>query len=114
MQGSKPNHHSGHRPVVYEEGYLALYACIINEKLHPQRVLCRMGCLDRHKDESQVASEEDVAQMIKMRETMTYKEIGKAFGITASGVYHRLSRYEHRRKKKGDHFKTTNGKVVTL
>lgn len=102
MQGSKPNHHSSHRLAVYEEGYLALYACIMNEELYPERVLHRMGCLDRHKHKSQVASDEEIAQMIQMRETMTYKEIGQAFGISASGVFHRLSRYEHRRKKKGD------------
>lgn len=35
----------------------------------------------------------DVIDMVEMKETMTYKEIGKIYGLKADAVYGRIRRY---------------------
>lgn len=37
---------------------------------------------------------QDVEDMIRMKETMTYKDIGKIYGMKADAVYTRIRRYK--------------------
>ena len=36
---------------------------------------------------------QDVADMVRMKETMTYKQIGKIYGMKADAVYTRIRRF---------------------
>lgn len=84
-----------------EANYIALAACILSDK-SPEVVLRNIfpefSSINYRKmvTGNHTASDEIVVQMIQMRKTMTYKQIGDYFGITAGAVYHRIKRHAMR------------------
>ena len=44
--------------------------------------------------QSKALTADDVADMVKMKETMTYKQIGQVYGMKADAVYTRIRRYK--------------------
>lgn len=39
-------------------------------------------------------TDEDIRNMIRLKEDMTYKEIGEAYGLSESAAYKRIRRYK--------------------
>jgi hypothetical protein len=42
-------------------------------------------------------TDQDVEDMVKMRETMTYRQIGQIYGLSDGAVYRRIDRYKKNR-----------------
>lgn len=83
------------------DGYIALAACILTDKSPEQafKSLWRENIVPKSGRPVGPVTE-DTIKMAQMRETMTFKQVGEQFGITAGAVYRRIQRY-NRMKEEG-------------
>ena len=85
------------------EGYIALMACILTDK-SPEaafRDMYREVAVPEARTGRPVGPvSPDTIKMAQMRKTMTYKQVGKEFGITEGAVCRRIQRY-NRMKEEG-------------
>lgn len=73
------------------DGYWALIAWILTGGT-VDRALLKIGCSARDPRPDQVDS--DAAEMARLKQTMTYKEIAEMYGMSVPGVWQRISRYK--------------------
>lgn len=69
--------------------YLALAVCILTNLTPEQafeRVAPESGGRVKHNDN-------DIIEMIKLKKTMTYAQIGQIFNISANTVYRKIKKY---------------------
>jgi len=73
------------------EGYLALAVSIL-AAVPPERafIMLEKGPIYMTED----ITEEDVQDMIKLKETLTWPEIGEIYGITHHAVFRRVKNYK--------------------
>lgn len=82
--------------------YLALLTCILSE-LTPEQALRRFFPYMKNINypaKRAAVKEQDTEEMIKLRETMSYKQIGELFGISDATVYERIKKYKQTRISK--------------
>ena len=84
-----------------KENYYALLAAIINSKQSPEHIIATMmpdfGGKLRRAGRVKL-SIEVIAEMSRLRQSMTLKQIGYRYGISAAAVKERLARYEGMRQ----------------
>ena len=70
------------------DNYLALYLCIEKE-YSSDKALSAIGIIQERKVEDR---RDETEEMIKLKKTMTYEEIGKLFGVSRHAVFYRIKR----------------------
>ena len=79
--------------VVLVYNYYALTLAILRHDYSIDRAISRFSPEVKGRNINPITPE-DVADMIKMRETMTYKAIGEIYNLKADAVCHRISRFK--------------------
>lgn len=77
--------------------YAFALALLCHTYLTPERAfeLLEPGRKPKRKAyQSKCITEADVSDMVKMKETMTYRQIGQVYGMKADTVYTRIRRYK--------------------
>jgi hypothetical protein len=70
--------------------YFALTAAILNPKFSVEDAINKFSpATEKHKVDNSTTIE-----MMRLKQTMTYKEIGCIYGIRADAVYNRIRRYK--------------------
>ena len=70
--------------------YYALALCISSERTPDQALHYFMS---PDKNHTKLLTDEDIEDMVKLQETMTYEEIGKIFNMKKCAVYNRIKRH---------------------
>lgn len=73
--------------------YYALALCILKEGWTPERSIAYLSGAN---NSLKTITEQDVQDMIAMKSTMTYTEIGQLYGLNRCAVYNRIRRFEKR------------------
>lgn len=79
------------------EGALALAVAILSPQyLTPDQAFGRVWGKNSRPRHQPIVPPEDTADMIKMRATMTFQQIGDLYGISSYAVYNRIRRAQGR------------------
>ena len=81
--------------IALKENYYALLLSILNYRYNPETAIARfLNCKGdgRRKAGRMVLDKQDIAEMMKLKQTMTYKELASMYGISPKAVYVRLKR----------------------
>lgn len=84
-----------------EENWCALCLAIL-KGLTPEQsfdILNRKSNLKQK--QNRFISECDILQMIELKKTMTYEEIGEMYGLSATATYRRIKRFKEKARLKG-------------
>ena len=76
--------------------YAFALALLCHTHLTPERAFEQLdiGRKPKKAYQSKAITDADVADMVKMKKTMTYKQIGQIYGMKADAVYSRIRRYK--------------------
>ena len=72
-------------------GYYALTLSIL-KSWTPERAWAYLGEVDVKPNKT--ITNQDIEDMIQLKKTMTYTELGEVYGITRNAVYRRIKRYQ--------------------
>jgi hypothetical protein len=75
-----------------KENYYALLICILKPVTIEQSFDMMNGKITKIRKVS--ISKADIQDMIRMKQRMTYHEIGELYGLTKQAVYRRIKRYK--------------------
>lgn len=73
-----------------QDNYFALTLAICNDKFTPDKAI---SYFSPHVLEKHFVSDDDAVDMIDLRKTMTYQQVGEIYGLKADAVYQRIHRY---------------------
>ena len=83
-----------------EDNYIALMACILGSKTADAAIKSifnsRDNCANMGRKLAPINP--DTVRMLELRESMTYKQVGEQFGISAGAVYARIKKLKYRTK----------------
>lgn len=82
--------------IALKENYYALLLSILNYRYNPETAIARfLNCKGdgRRKAGRIVLDKQDIAEMIRLKQTMTYKELASMYGISPKAVYARIQRH---------------------
>ena len=79
------------------EGALALAVAILSPQfLTPDQAFRKLWGEMKRPRLGKELSDDEIQDMLQMKEAMTYKQIGEIFGMTADAVYNRIRRAQGR------------------
>ena len=86
--------------ILNQEAWCALALAILSPRFMIPDQACMVlakGKYNRRKSrpiQRKDITDEDVSQMVKLKEKLTYKQVGELYGMTADAVYTRIRRYK--------------------
>jgi len=75
-----------------KENYYALLICILKPVTVEQSFRMMNGLFDNVINTS--ITKDDIEDMIRLKQEMTYEAIGKLYGLSKNAVYRRIKRYK--------------------
>lgn len=75
-----------------KENYYALLICILRPVTIEKSFDLLEGRITKKRNTS--IRKDDIADMIRMKQSMTYEEIGEMYGISKQAVYRRIKRFK--------------------
>jgi hypothetical protein len=81
-----------------EDNYIALMACILSNKSADAAIKSIFNSRDGSENMGRPLApiNQDTVSMAEMQKTMTYKQVGEQFGLSAGAVFVRIKRYKLR------------------
>jgi len=78
-----------------EENYYALCICVLTERI-PEEAFREMGLVK----EKIKAKETDIDEVLRLKKSLTWKEIGELYGVSSNAIQKRVKR------RGGDRYQT--------
>lgn len=80
--------------------YYALALSILTDFTHEQSFYYLLGQTTGKKKikHPRAITDQDIQDMIELKKTMTYREIGKIYNLSPEAVYRRIQRYRRRKE----------------
>lgn len=86
-----------------KSNYYALCICVLSEKI-PEEAFNAMGLTSVKTKASKLENRlsgrepEDVKEMLRLKKTLTWKQVGEIFGISDQAAYQRVRRFMKRKE----------------